>query len=149
MIHKTVSSINADLFFTFLRKYSSKFIEIFIGAYQSPSSSETYRELTACFADLSGTPTRFEIKCIREIVSATPSFHDVRDEITERIEKFYIYNFKGIKKKKDGYLIYKKEMYIDRRPIGSLKRYFRDMQIKIRIRILLIIVVLLILRDSR
>ncbi|KMV66644.1 hypothetical protein M970_021220 [Encephalitozoon cuniculi EcunIII-L] len=125
MVHSTLSRKNMNLFLRLLRSFSFKFVETFIKAYQMPSSLEVNKELSRCFSELQNTLTKLHVKCIHKIVSNAPVFLDARDKITERIEKFYIYNAKGFKRKKTQYLRCREELHIDRSPIGSLKRYFR------------------------
>lgn len=127
MVRGMQSRENMGLFLKLLRSFPFKFVETFIKAYQQPSSATVNRELSNCFSEFQNNLTKLDIKCIYKIVSSAPLFLDARDKITERIEKFYIYNSKGFKRKKGQYLKCREELYIDRNPIGSLKRYFRDL----------------------
>ncbi|ADM11119.1 uncharacterized protein Eint_021220 [Encephalitozoon intestinalis ATCC 50506] len=127
MIRGMLSREKMGEFLKLLKKFPFKFVETFIKAYMQPSSLEVNKELSGCFSEFQNNLTKLHIKCIHKIVSNAPVFLDARDKITERIEKFYIYNAKGFKRKRGEYLKCREELYIDKNPIGSLKRYFRDL----------------------
>ncbi|AFN82592.1 hypothetical protein EROM_021170 [Encephalitozoon romaleae SJ-2008] len=127
MVRGMRSREDMGVFLKLLRSFPFKFVETFIKAYQQPSSVTVNRELSNCFSEFQNNLTKLDIKCIYKIVSSAPVFLDARDKITERVEKFYVYNARGFKRKKGQYLKCREELYIDRCPIGSLKRYFRDL----------------------
>ncbi|AFM97873.1 hypothetical protein EHEL_021190 [Encephalitozoon hellem ATCC 50504] len=127
MIRGMQSRESMGLFLKLLKGFPFKFVETFIRAYQQPSSPAINKELSNCFSEFQNNLTKPHIRCIYKIVSSAPVFFDARDKITERIEKFYIYNAKGFKRKRGQYLKCREELYIDRNPIGSLLRYFKDL----------------------
>lgn len=129
-VRATVSRANMAPFLALLKKFPFKFIDVFTKAYLMPSSAAINKELSNCFAEFQGSLTRAHARCICQIVSSAPVFLDARDKVTERIAKFYMYNGRGFRRRKNesgGYLEPREEVHIDRAPIGSLKRYAQDL----------------------
>ncbi|KAM0671424.1 hypothetical protein OCOL_001540 [Ordospora colligata] len=127
MVHSTVSLVNMEMFLKHLRKFPFRLVDFFVNAYLEPDSAESSKRLSECFAELQDNLTKLEMKCICSILSNAPVFLDSRDKVTERIEKFYAYNAKPFRRDGGKYLSFKEEEFVDRHPIGSLKRYFKDL----------------------
>ncbi|KAH9411969.1 hypothetical protein HK407_02g04160 [Ordospora pajunii] len=127
MVHSTVSSANMEVFLKHLRRFPFRLVDFFVKAYLAPDSTESSKQLSECFAELQDNLTKLEMKCICSVLSNAPVFLDSRDKVTERIEKFYAYNVKPFRREAGKYLSFKEEEFVDRHPIGSLKRYFKDL----------------------